>query len=61
MLITPIIGYVKSLFQSLNKPQTYVSALEAYIVSNNPHDASDIDRLTREFDQKRSFSKGWMV
>jgi len=61
MLITPIIGYVKSLFQSLNKPQTYGSALEAYIVSNNPHDAADIDRLAREFDQKRTFSRGWMV
>ena len=42
------------MFQNLNKPQTYGSALEEYIVKNAPRDACDVDRLTREFDLKQS-------
>ena len=61
MIITTLFGWVKSLFQSLNKPQTYGSALEAYIVSHNPQDIHDIDRLTRAFDQKQRFTTGWSV
>ncbi len=53
MLITAIVGWAKSLLQSLQKPQTYGSALEAYIVSNDPQDSCDVDRLTREFDSKQ--------
>lgn len=51
---------VKSMFQSFEKPQTYGSALEAYIVSRNPQDGCDIDRIAREFDQKRNNS-GWTL
>lgn len=29
---------------------TYGSDLEQYIVSNNPHDTADVERLTREYD-----------
>jgi hypothetical protein len=54
MLITTLIGWVKSLAQDFSKPQTYGSALEAYIVRNEPKDAADVDRLMREFDTKMS-------
>ena len=59
MFITAIIGWVKSLVQSYEKPRTYGSALEAYIVANHPQDASDVDRLTREFDQKNRGGFVW--
>ena len=37
--------------------RTYKSVLEEYIVSHYPKDAGDVDRLTREYEQrtKRSF------
>ena len=54
MFIQPLVGWVKSLAQDFNKPQTYGSALEAYIVANEPKDACDVDRLSREFDSKMS-------
>ena len=51
MFIQPLVGWVKSLAAQYQKPQTYGSALEAYIVSQNPQSAGDIDRLTREFEK----------
>jgi hypothetical protein len=54
MLIQAIVGWAKSLTDSFNKPQTYGSALEAYIVRNQPQDACDVDRLTREFENRMS-------
>ena len=54
-MLTLIKGWVTSLFQSYSKPQTYGSALEAYIVSHQPQDAGDVDRLMREFDRKTKF------
>ena len=61
MFIQPIVGWVKSLTEQFEKPATYGSALEAFIVSKNPQDASDVDRLAREFDQRTSnrTSAGW--
>lgn len=35
-----------------DKPNTYGSKLEEYIVSHDPKNAGDVERLTREFDQK---------
>mgnify|MGYP000620849133 CR=1 FL=1 len=55
MLITAIAGWIKSLATKFAKPQTYGSALEAYIVSHEPQDAYDVDRLMREFDNKNRF------
>ena len=54
---------VKSMFQIFEKPQTYGSTLEAYIVSKNPHSGCDIDRITREFDQKQfnRNNSGWTI
>lgn len=54
MFIQPILGWVKSLAEDFKKPATYGSALEAFIVSNNPQDSCDVDRLTREFDARMS-------
>jgi hypothetical protein len=54
MFIQPIVGWVKSLAQDFSKPQTYGSALEAYIVANEPQNAGDVDRLMRDFDTKMS-------
>jgi hypothetical protein len=54
MIITAILSWAKSAIQTYNKPQSYGSALEAYIVSKNPQDAADVDRLAREFDSKMS-------
>ena len=34
-------------------PNTYGSKLEEYIVSNNPKNTGDVERLTREFEQKQ--------
>jgi len=36
-----------------DRPQTYGSKLEEYIVSHNPKDTYDVERLTREFDEKQ--------
>jgi uncharacterized protein YaaN involved in tellurite resistance len=44
----------KSLENSFSKPQTYGSGLEYYIVSNNPQNAADVDRLTKEYETNRN-------
>ena len=36
-----------------DNPNTYGSRLEEYIVSNNPKDTYDVERLTREVDEKQ--------
>jgi hypothetical protein len=61
MFIQPITSWVKSLAESFSKPQTYGSALEYYIVSNDPKDAADVDRLTREFEAKKSQQWGFLA
>lgn len=43
-ILVPMLGLLSE--------QTYGSALEEYIVSNNPHDTADVERLAREYDQK---------
>lgn len=47
-------NYLTNLFVVFESPQTYGSALEAYIVAGNPQNAGDIDRLQRQFDAKLS-------
>ena len=56
MFIAPIVGWVKSLAEQFSKPQTYGSALQQYIVSHEPQNSADVDRLIREFDQRRGWS-----
>jgi len=63
MFIQPLAGWVKNLAEKIQKPTTYGSALEAYIVSKNPQDAGDVDRLMKEFDHKmvNRTEAGWPV
>ncbi len=60
-LLNSLGNYLTDLFSVFEKPQTYGSALEAYIVSNNPQNSCDIDRLQRQFDAKISnkTNSGW--
>jgi len=51
-MLNQLAEYFQKMFQSFSKPQTYGSALEEYIVKNNPQDSCDVDRLAREFEQK---------
>ena len=53
-MLTTIKNWAKSLSEEFSKPQTYGSALEAYIVSNDPQSEGDVDRLAREFEQKQT-------
>ena len=50
-----VILVVGALIPALAKdtPNTYGSKLEEYIVSRNPKDTGDVERLTREFDEKQ--------
>lgn len=54
-----MIGYIQKMFAGFEKPATYGSEVEAYIVSKNPQNAGDVDRLMREFTQRTSM--GWPV
>jgi hypothetical protein len=62
-LLKKVSKQLAELFSGFDKPQTYGSALEAYIVSHNPQDGCDIDRLQRQFDQAqaRRNSAGWVI
>jgi hypothetical protein len=48
------------MFQKVEKPQTYGSALEAYIVSKNPQTTYDVEQYARDFESKQKVS-GWQV
>ena len=52
-MLKTISTWTKSLEKLFGKPQSYGSALEYYIVKNQPKDAADIDRLTREFENRQ--------
>ena len=47
-----VVGIVGPLV-AMATESTYGSKLEEYIVSHNPKDGGDVERLTREFDQKQ--------
>jgi hypothetical protein len=56
-MLTVLIGFVvlivvASLVPYIDGGETYGSRLEQYIVGNNPRDISDVERLTREYDNK---------
>lgn len=51
-MINQIISYIQKMFATVEKPQTYGSALEEYIVSKNPTSTHDVEYHTRQFDQK---------
>jgi|LauGreDrversion4_2_1035121.scaffolds.fasta_scaffold213110_1 hypothetical protein len=58
MLLTSMIAYFTEICKRVEKPQTYGSELEQYIVSKNPTSAAEIDHWTRQFDRNQS-TKGW--
>jgi hypothetical protein len=57
-MLNQLVGYFSNLFTGFQKPQTYGSALEEYIVRHSPQNSQDIDRLTRQFDMQQS-DRSW--
>ena len=45
-----MVGIIGPLIAMASESNTYGSRLEQYIVSKNPQDTSDIDRLTKEYE-----------
>ena len=58
-MLNTIKSWAKSLAEKFSKPQTYGSGLEYYIVKNNPQNAGDVDRLTREYQTKNQDGYIW--
>ena len=58
-MLKTISNWVKNLGNSFSKPQTYGSGLEYYIVKNNPQNAGDVDRLTREYQTQNQGGYIW--
>jgi hypothetical protein len=58
-MLNTIKVWATNLANSFSKPQTYSSGLEYYIVKNNPQNAGDIDRLTREYHHKQHDGVIW--
>jgi len=46
------------MIQGFERPQTYGSALEEYIMRNAPKTPHDVDRLTRQFDMQQA-GRNW--
>lgn len=57
-MLNELAVYFQKMFQNFGKPQTYSSALEEFIVKNEPQNTCDVDRLTRQFDLNQS-RRGW--
>lgn len=57
-MLNQIAEFFHKMIQGFEKPQTYGSALEEYIVRNAPQTTCDVDRLTRQFDLMHS-RRGW--
>ena len=48
-----LVGIIGPLFAMIAEKQpTYGSQLEEYIISQNPRDIADVERLTNEYDRK---------
>ena len=48
-----VVGIISPLIAMITQKQpTYGSQLEEYIVSQNPRDFADVERLTNEYDRK---------
>ena len=60
MLTMSIIAYIQKMFERAEKPTTYGSELESYIVSKNPQSTYDVEYWTNQFDKKQS-EKGWLI
>lgn len=51
------IKWVTNLIESIQRSRAYGSELEEYIVRNQPKDSGDVERLTREFNQRLSMNQ----
>lgn len=61
-MLNAITEYIQKIYQSIDRPQTYSSALEAYIVSKNPQSTHDVEYWTQEFNRGRGRDiKGWAL
>ena len=60
IMLNLLTGYVHKMFQKAEKPQTYGSALESYIVSKNPQTTYDVEAYAREFESRQK-SAGWTL
>jgi hypothetical protein len=58
MLISTIIAYFAELFKRVDKPGTYGSELEQYIVSKNPGSVAEIEFWTTQYDRNTT-KRGW--
>ena len=58
-MLNQLAEYFHKMFQNFEKPQTYGTALEEYIMRNSPQSVGDVDRLTRQFDLSQANHKGW--
>jgi hypothetical protein len=59
-MLKSILNRAKSMFRSSSMPQTYGSALEEYIILNQPQNVGDVDRLSREFSRiEAARANGW--
>jgi len=57
-MLNQLARYFQKMFQAFEKPQTYGTALEEYIVRHAPQNSCDVDRLTRQFEIQQS-GRGW--
>ena len=52
-MLNHLVGYFRNLYTNISTPKTYTSALEEFIVSNNPQNIHDVHRLERIFRESR--------
>lgn len=57
-MLNQLAEYFQKMFQGFDRPQTYGSALEEYIVRHSPQTPHDVDRLTRQFDMQQA-GRNW--
>lgn len=61
-MLNQLAGYFYNLFNEFNKPYTYGTELERYIVSHNPTTNAQVEQLERQFELRfSSRNKSWMV
>lgn len=51
--------YIEKLLSPIEKPATYGSALEQFIVSHGPQTTADVEALIKRFDQKIAEKHLW--
>ena len=60
-MLNDLVARIQKMLSVFEKPTTYGSELERYIVQRSPQDGCDVDRLAREFNQKNATRNmsGW--